>query len=725
MKKLFLVVLINFLGIGFAEAQNCANVQLVKPRINGRTEANVCSGVSVTLSAVRGAIYREAGLFAGTRDAGSSNGTRQNATFHQPSGMAFDPNGNLYVADIRNAKIRKIAPNGQVTTYAGTGVQGNDNGNREVATFITPLGICSDTAGNIYVADYDGCVIRKIAANGIVSTLAGDGIRGFANGTGEYARFNRPKSVAMGPDGFLYVADSYNNRIRKISPTGVVTTFAGGSTAGTADGSLLNARFNNTSTLLFDRNGNLLVCDEFNNVVRKINMATGMVSTLAGSYQSGYLDGADSLAMFNAPNGLAQDAAGNIYISDAYNNKIRVLNTRGVVSTLAGGSAGYQSGLVSAALFNTPEGLIFDGDGALIVSDKMNNCIRRISKNVVGSVLWSNGATTNEINASETGNYTFVQIFEGCTTQNSDTARITITTRPARPVIVAERRSICIGEYADLVAPEGLSYLWSNGDTSRILRTGVAGRFSLVTINGACTSEVSEPVDIIVDGPARPSILVSVPAERICLGTRVRLSSSIQYDRYLWSNGETTPSINVTTNGFFTLQGGNGQNCFSLPSSIVTVQFDTVFCLLEISRYGLDSLEANLFADRYTWYLNGIQLLAGNNGRRIAIQGEGVYSVVATVNGITSSSSNPFLITSSKAKALNSVKVYPNPSEGRFTISGLSETDSVEIFTIAGKKVKATINKQNTSIEISGLVSGYYLAKVSGTNNTTLKLQVK
>lgn len=725
MKKLLFAAFAVALSFGNTVGQNCSNVQLVKPTINGRMEANVCSGTPVTLSAVRGAIYREVGLYAGTRTEGSSNGTRQNATFHQPSGLAFDPNGNLYVADIRNAKIRKIAPNGQVTTYAGTGVQGNTNGNREVATFTTPLGICSDTSGNIYVADYDGCVIRKISTNGMVSTIAGDGTRGFANGTGSYARFNRPKSVVMGPDGFLYVADSYNNRIRKVSQNGVVTTFAGGSTAGSVDGPLLNARFNNTSTLLFDRNGNLLVCDEFNNVVRKINMTTGMVSTLAGSYQSGYLDGADSLARFNAPNGLAQDADGNIYISDAYNHKIRVLNTRGVVSTLVGDTAGYRSGLMNNALFNTQEGLIFDGDGALIVSDKLNNCIRRISKNVVGTVLWNNGATTNNIEVTGAGNYSFVQIFEGCTTQASDSARISITQGPSRPTISVDRTSICLGQYTDLSGPVGYRYLWSNGDTSRVLRTSVPGRFTLMTINGNCTSEVSEPVEVIVDGPARPTILFSGPSSRSCIGSRVRLSSSIPYDRYLWSNGATTPYIDVFTNGFFTLQGGNAQNCFSLPSSIVTVEFDTVFCILEISRYGLDSLEASLYADRYTWFLNGIQLLAGNNGRRIAIQGEGVYTVIATVGNNTSSASSPLLITSTKSKTQSSIKVYPNPSEGKCTIEGVAEADKIEIYSITGKRVNAIINKQLNSAEVSGLVRGSYLAKISGTNNTTLQLQVK
>jgi hypothetical protein len=193
----------------------------------------------------------------------------------------------------------------------------------------------------------------------------------------------------------------------------------------------------------------------------------------------------------------------------------------------------------------------------------------------------------------------------------------------------------------------------------------------------------------------------------------------------LWSNGATTPYLDVFRDGFFTLQGGNAQNCFSLPSSIVTVQFDTVFCILEISRYGLDSLEASLFADRYTWFLNGIQLLAGNNGRRIAIQGEGVYTVVATVGNNSSSASSPLLITSAKSKTQSSIKVYPNPSEGKCTISGVAEADKIEIFSITGKRVNATINKQLNSAEVSGLVRGSYLAKVSGINNTTLHLQVK
>jgi len=559
----------------------------------------------------------------------------------------------------------------------------------------------------------------------VVTTIAGNGTRGFADGSGSNARFNRPKSIALGPDGFLYVSDSDNNRIRRISPQGEVTTYAGGSSAGFVNGDRLSARFSNTSHLIFDRSGNLIISDEYNNAVRKIT-PEGIVSTLAGSGIQGYEDGPDSTARFYAPNGLAEDNEGNIFVSDAFNHKIRVITKQKRVYTLTGAAQGYQTGLLSSALLNTPEGIVFDAEGALIISDKLNNCLRRISKQVVGTVLWNNGATTNEISITESGNYSYVQIVESCTTQVSDTAHITITSTPTTPVIVAERRSFCLGEYADLYAPEGFRYLWSNGDTSRMIRTGVAGRYSVRTITGICTSQSSEPVEIIINGPARPIININVSGPRPCLGTIAILSTTTPYDRYLWSNGDTTPTIVVNANGGYSVQGGNAQNCFSLASSNLVVEFDTAFCLLQITRFGFDSLEANILADRYTWYLNGIELLTGNNGRRIPIQGLGTYSFKASIAGRTSTNSEPIIITDIVSKSNSNISVYPNPSEGSFTISGTQATDNIQIYTLAGKAVKPNLKKAYTNTEVTGLAKGYYFAKVSNASSvTTLKIQVK
>ena len=215
-----------------------------------------------------------------------------------------------------------------------------------------------DSADNLYVADRNNHTIRKITSGGVVSTLAGSaGATGSAAGTGSAARFNYPEGVAVDSASNLYVADSYNHTIRKITSDGVVSTLAGSAgNAGSADGTGSAARFNGPSGVAVDSAGNLYVGDYGNHTIRKIT-SSGVVSTLAGlAGARGSADGTGSAARFNSPNGVTLDSAGNVYVADNQNSTIRKITSGGVVTTLAGsaGASGSADGAGSAARFDAP-----------------------------------------------------------------------------------------------------------------------------------------------------------------------------------------------------------------------------------------------------------------------------------------------------------------------------------------------------------------------------------
>ena len=236
-----------------------------------------------------------------------------------------------------------------------TGSNPGADGTGSAARFYFPNGVAVDSAGNVYVADTNNYTIRKITPSGVVSTLAGlAGSPGSADGTGSAARFNDPYGVAVDSAGNVYVADTGNNTIRKITPSGVVSTLAGlAGSIGSADGTGSAARFFQPYGVAVDSAGNVYVADTNNNTIRKIT-PSGVVSTLAGLAGSfGSADGTGSAARFYYPEGVAVDSAGNVYVADTGNDTIRKITPSGVVSTLAGlaGSIGSADGTGSAARF--------------------------------------------------------------------------------------------------------------------------------------------------------------------------------------------------------------------------------------------------------------------------------------------------------------------------------------------------------------------------------------
>ncbi|MCX7546893.1 IPT/TIG domain-containing protein [Xanthomarina sp. F1114] len=311
--------------------------------------------------------------FAGSTN-GFADGTGIDAQFDYPRGITIDNAGNFYITDTGNHKIRKINPNGTVSTIAGS-IEGDADGTGTNAQFNAPEGIAIDSQGNLYIADRDNNKIRKITPNGAVTTLAGN-TAGYADGTGADAQFYGPTGITVDNQDNLYVADNNNNKIRKVTQNGVVSTVAGNN-SGDTDGTGTNAQFNGPQEITADSQGNLYIADSGNHKIRKIN-SSGEVSTIAGSIE-GNADGTGIDAQFATPLGITLDSQGNLYIADSYNHRIRKITPSGLVSTIAGSSPGYTDGTGASAQFYFPLKIIIDSQDNLYVSDRNNNKIRKIT----------------------------------------------------------------------------------------------------------------------------------------------------------------------------------------------------------------------------------------------------------------------------------------------------------------------------------------------------------
>jgi hypothetical protein len=310
------------------------------------------------------------------------DGVGGTARFDTPGRLAVDAAGNVYVGEYGNNTVRKITPAGEVATLAGlTGSPGSADGAGSAARFSGPGGVAVDAGGVVYVADQYNNTIRRITPAGVVSTLAGlAGERGGVDGSGRAARFNSPTGVAVDAVGNVYVADQYNDTIRRITPAGEVTTLAGrAGHQGSADGAGEAARFFNPVGVAVDGEGNVYVADQFNQTIRKI-APTGEVATLAGlAGERGSADGAGATARFNYPYGVAVDREGNVYVADTGNSTVRRITPAGEVTTLAGlaGNEGTTDGVASTARFNGPGGIAVDAAGTVFVADTYNDRISR------------------------------------------------------------------------------------------------------------------------------------------------------------------------------------------------------------------------------------------------------------------------------------------------------------------------------------------------------------
>ncbi len=323
---------------------------------------------------------------AGLGKAGYADNKSSESGFNAPSGLRFNSAGELIIADTKNNCVRKISfgnlkNNFEVNTIAGKNTSGSRDGSLGLAELNKPSSIAKDSIGNFYIADTENHLIRKLDRNGNLTRFAGS-VQGYEDGDATKAKFSFPEDIIIDSQDNLFVADSGNHRIRKISKTGSVSSFAGDGLQDNDDGGFKNASFNYPKALAIDAHDNILVADSANNSVRLLIKQSSHVFTLAGNNKAGFIDGPALSASFNTPGDLVINPQGEIFVADTNNHAIRKISNNGgnwLVSTISGFfGSGNQDGSLNQASFNHPVSLDFDTDGRLYISDRDNNKIRMI-----------------------------------------------------------------------------------------------------------------------------------------------------------------------------------------------------------------------------------------------------------------------------------------------------------------------------------------------------------
>jgi uncharacterized protein (TIGR03437 family) len=324
-------------------------------------------------------------------------GPATSAQLASPAGVAVDGSGSLFIVDFQNWRVRKVSANGIITTVAGNGTIGSsgDGGPATGAQLSLPQGVAVDGSGNLFIADNGNSRVRKVSTNGIITTVAGTGFQGFSGdgGAATSAHLINPTGVAVDGSGNLFIADSYNNRIRKVSTNGIITTVAGNGTMGFSGdgGPATSASLASPNAVAVDGSGNLFIADYNNNRVRKVS-TTGIITTVAGNGTAGFSgDGGPATgAQIWGPDGVAVDASGNIFIADFNNKRIRKVAANGIITTVAGtGTPGFSGdgGPATSASMAGPYGVAVDGQGNLFISDFANGRVRKVSsKGIITTV---------------------------------------------------------------------------------------------------------------------------------------------------------------------------------------------------------------------------------------------------------------------------------------------------------------------------------------------------
>ncbi|CAN5529915.1 hypothetical protein BH11BAC2_BH11BAC2_01140 [soil metagenome] len=686
-----------------------------------------------------------AGL-AGTT--GNTNGVGSVARFNSPHGITCDKNGNVFIADRYNHLIRKITPAGLVSTFAGSGTPGSTDGQGTAASFNEPWGISADTFGNLYVADTKNYKIRKIDASGLVSTYAGVGTFGTTNGAANIASFGFPVGIAANKNGtVIYVADHNTHVIREISG-GVVSNLAGTAfLAGANDGPGVTATFDHPFGIEIDQNGNIIVADEWNNRLRKIT-PSGTVTTFAGTGTTGSTDGAALAANFNYPWDIAVDSLNNIFVLDGFNHTVRRIdNLTNQVTTYVGtpGVIGSANGNGPAASFNNATGIVYNrADHCLYVADAANHLVRKIT--AVSSIILNLSVTGNAtvcfgdsitLLATPAGlsNYSIYEnnILLGssannsikipglstgahtlnCTaidgtgaTAGSNSISVTVLA-PFVPTITSTNgTSFCNGDSLKLVAQSGTNYTWSTGATTASIWVISPGSYSVTVTNSNGCDGTSAPVSITQLTAPTVFVIPTGPLN-LCPDDSLSLIGSTG-SSWLWSNGATTQNITVPAGTYtLTVTGSNG--CKSSSTPVVLTNYSVIAPTVTppgpITILQGDSIQ--LIANGGSTY----QWSNGQSGSSVYINSGGNITVISTDNNGCQVPSTPVSVTVINASTMVSAGGTTSFCQGNnVVLSSAFSTGNQWLYN--GIPIPGATAQQFTAYD-----SGYYTVGVWLNNN--------
>lgn len=483
------------------------------------------------------------------------------------------------------------------------------------ATFNNPHGVELDKYGNVFIADRYNHVIRKLDTNGIVTTIAGTGSKGSADGQGVLASFNEPWGITVGDDGTIYVADTRNNKVRKISQTGLVTTLAGTGSYGVKDAANpLQATFGNPLGIAVDKLGNVYIADHLTSIIRKIAV-TGQVTTIAGDINNaGLVDGNGKNAWFNKPYGLEIDTKGNLFVADEHNHAIRKIYPNGDVVTLGGnGIVGSKNGNKTVSTFNYPWDIAIDSVGSLYVMDGYNYVVRKIDTNLITStfagIVGKIGATDNYANASTFNGATSISISRWNDylvvgdAYNELIRKITLPKPIPNPVVkfqISAKDSITVCQSVDVglqinndfdlyvVYVDGkkvqTSALKSFSVTSNYLSIGV----HTIEVKGQKAGYYDQTSNQLVVTVLKNSIFTiqKDKSNALCIGDSVKISTS-DNSIVTWNTTTVSNAITVKADGKYYVTSLKGQ-CLSKQDTL-SVVFNT-FPLSAISKSSIQTL---------------------------------------------------------------------------------------------------------------------------------------